>query len=46
MVARGQITRDEAEGWIDILESIWKDYEERHHRRQRQFEFENQDEDE
>jgi len=40
MVARGQITQDEAEAWIDILTAIWHDYDEPEIRRQRQFEFE------
>ena len=39
LVAKGQITKDEAEGWIDILEAIWADYDEETNRKQRVFQF-------
>jgi hypothetical protein len=39
MVAKKFITQDEAEAWIDIIEAIWADYEEREDRRQRAFSF-------
>jgi len=39
MVADKRITQDEAEHWIDIMESIWSDYEEDADRRQKEFSF-------
>ena len=41
MVARGQITQEEADSWIDILKEIWHDYDEEKNRRQRTFMFGN-----
>jgi len=40
MVADGRITQDEAEHWIEIMQEIWRDYDEEPDRRQKSFTFE------
>jgi hypothetical protein len=39
MVSDKRITQQEADSWIDIMESIWADYEEDADRRQKEFSF-------
>jgi polyhydroxyalkanoate synthesis regulator phasin len=39
MVAEGRMSQDEAERLIDIMESIWSDYEEAADRRQKELPF-------